>query len=128
MLQKYANPACRAQFRYLHEVRLFEVEFQYSARPAGNGQSKVNGPGNVERWWLGDHCAAHIALRYDPRQGLLMVSTFEDSEKVLTTTVFQSRAAGEVGKVLIRPLDLDRSIRAGRKATSDLNSRRRRVI
>lgn len=71
MLHKCANPACCAQFQYLHQGSLFEVEMQYFESPPCDGEGRVcRGKGHVERWWLCDHCSAHFALRFDPRRGL----------------------------------------------------------
>jgi hypothetical protein len=107
VLHKCANPVCRAQFRYLHQGRLLEVETQYFESPSVSGQGKVrNGKGHIERYWLCDQCVAHSVLRFDRRRGLLMVSG-GDSEGVVTTTVPQSspKVAAEIARVdpTIRP-------------------------
>ena len=50
MLHKCANPVCCAQFRYLNQGKLFEVEIQYVESTLGDGQGKLgNGKGHVER-------------------------------------------------------------------------------
>ena len=129
MLQKCANPVCCAQFRYLNQGKLFEVEIEYVESTLDDGQGKLgNGKGHIERCWLCDQCAAHVALRFDRRRGLVMVSSLEGSEEAPTTAIPQSspKAAG-IARVLIRPLELDLTISPRRKATSELNIRRREI-
>jgi len=110
VLHKCANPGCWAQFRYLHQGKLFEIEIQYFDGPAGRvRENLVNRKGQVERCWLCDRCAARMALRLDPQQGVVMVSSPGDSEVVVTTPILQSslKAAARIARVLVRPLDLD---------------------
>jgi hypothetical protein len=72
VLNKCANPACSAQFRYLHQGKLFEVEVQYAESPPSDRPTKPdNGKGHVERCWLCDDCAAHITLRFDALRGVV---------------------------------------------------------
>ena len=52
MLHKCVNPVCAAQFRYLHEGRLFEVETQYCESSFDRKSKQRNGRGHVERYWL----------------------------------------------------------------------------
>jgi hypothetical protein len=55
MLSKCANPACSANFRYLHEGRLFHVEIGLAAP----------GPENVarfERFWLCEECSKSMTV------------------------------------------------------------------
>lgn len=74
MLAKCVNPVCSAQFRYLRQGKLFEVEIQYLDTPSDNSQREVgDGRVQIERCWLCDECAAHITLRFDKRLGLVMV-------------------------------------------------------
>ena len=124
MLHKCANPACCAQFRYLHQGKLFEVEIQYVESIASNGHGK----GHVERCWLCDNCAEHISLRFDRRRGLVMVSAF-GSEEPLTVAVplAMEKCAEDIARILVRPLDLELtgSIR-GREA-SDSSVRERKT-
>ena len=50
VLQKCANPVCDAQFRYLDQGQLFEVEIQYSQSPRPNDpREPSNGNVHVER-------------------------------------------------------------------------------
>lgn len=118
VLQKCANPVCGAQFRYLHQGKLFEVEIQYSDSPPPNDQREPsNGNVHVERWWLCSGCAVHTTVRFDRKQGLVMVHSLEGWDQRVTTAFPQSsgRVAAEIQRVLIRPLDL--TIR--RKADSE---------
>ena len=61
--------------------------------------------------------------------GLVMVSSLGGSEEALTTAIPQSspKAAAGIARVLIRPLELDLTISPRRKATSELNIRRREI-
>jgi hypothetical protein len=131
VLHKCANPACYAQFRYLHQGKLFEVEIQYVESSSRNGHGKVgNGKGHVERCWLCDQCAAHITLRFDRRMDLVMVSSLGDSEEVVTLAITQSteKALGEVARILIRPLDLDLDLTfSGSRKAAELSVRKREI-
>jgi len=126
VLQKCANPVCRAQFRYLHEGKLFEIKIQYFDSPSAYGQGRLgNGKGQIERCWLCDECAAYIALRFDRQHGVVMVSSFGDSDEKPVILHSNGRAAAETERVLIPPLDLDLSVR--RKATSESKVRMREI-
>jgi hypothetical protein len=130
VLHKCVNPACRAQFLYLRQGRLFEVEIRYLDSPWGDGQDKLgNGKAHVERCWLCDQCAACIALRFDPRQGLIILSSLGDSEDVGTAGILQSseQETSQIPRVLIRPLDLDLTALARRKAASKVDERRSEI-
>ena len=128
MLNKCANPVCSAQFRFLHQGKLFEVEVQY-AESLTSGQTKPgNGKGHAERCWLCDECAAHISLRFDARRGVVMVSSLTGSEETLTTAFSQSNGgtASGIARVLVRRLDvdLDLTVSTRRRSATKLNARR----
>lgn len=90
MLHKCANPVCCAQFRYLHQGKLFEVEIQYFESPSGNGRGKLfNRKGEVERCWLCDKCATRVALRLDPQHGVVIVSSTGKGEEVVKRATLQ---------------------------------------
>jgi hypothetical protein len=130
VLQKCANPVCCAQFRYLNQGKLFEVEIEYVESTLDDGQCKLgNGKGHIERCWLCDQCAAHIALRFDRRRGLVMVSSLGGSEEALTNrdSAIESKGRGRnsTGSDSTVRARLDNSPR--RKATSELNMRRREI-
>ena len=130
MLQRCANPVCCAQFRYLNQGKLFEVEIEYVESTLEDAQGKLgNGRGHIERCWLCDQCAAHIALRFDRRRGLVMVSSLGGSEEALTNrdSAIESKGRGRnsTGSDSTVRARLDNSPR--RKATSELNMRRREI-
>ena len=130
MLHKCVNPACRAQFLYLSQGRLFEVEIRYLDSPWGDGQDKLaNGKAHVERCWLCDQCAACIALRFDPRQGLIILSSLGDSEGVGTAGIMQSStpATARIARVLLRALDMDLTGLTRRKAAGNIDSQRSEI-
>jgi len=109
VLLKCANPLCSAQFRYLHEGRLFEVETQYYETLSDNGQRKLrNCKGHVELYWLCDQCAAHVALRFDQERCAVMLSLQGGSGNTMETAIPHpaSKPATGIARVLIRPLDL----------------------
>jgi hypothetical protein len=110
VLHKCVNPDCSAQFRYLHQGRLFEIEIQYleTADSAPQGTLR-NGKGHVERCWLCDQCATRIALRFDPRRGLVVASSLGCAERVITPATPRSTANAATGRirVLIRSLDMN---------------------
>ena len=143
MLHKCANPVCGAQFRYLHQGWLFEVEIHHVESISSGGRGKSwNGNRQVERWWLCELCAACISLQFDPQRGLVMVSSVEGSEQVVFATVQSSnptvqssnpktanpktanpRTAAGIVRILVRPLDLDRAAWTQRRARVRLNAR-----
>ena len=129
VLHKCANPVCCAQFRYLHQGKLFEVEIQYSESPSADNQGKPgNGKGHLERCWLCDQCAANIALRFDRQRGLVIVSLLSDSEEVVTAISQSSgKAAADIARVMIRPLELDLTVSSRRKAASKSNVQRTEI-
>jgi hypothetical protein len=119
VLQKCANPFCSAQFRYQHQGKLFQVEIQYFENLSGEGKGKSgNGKRHVERCWLCDRCAAHVALRLERRRGLVIVSSLRDFEGSGTTVIPQlnPEAAAGIAGVLIRPLDLELTVSTRREA------------
>jgi hypothetical protein len=129
VLRKCANPVCYVPFRYLHQGKLFEVEIQYSECPCGKGTSS-NGKRYVERYWLCDQCAAHIALQPDSQRGVVLISSLEESREVATTLTlqFHPRGGAEIARVLIRPSDLTLTLSKRRKAASGLETRRRKTL
>lgn len=126
MLQKCANPACCAQFRYLQTGKLFEIEIQYFDSPSEADQVRLgNGRGRIERCWLCDQCADYMTLRVDRERRGIMVYSFGDCRNQ-EPVVLQSngRAAAEIQRILIRPLDLQ-AVR--RKGASELKVKTREV-
>jgi hypothetical protein len=126
VLQKCANPTCYAQFRYLHQGKLFEVEIQYRNGPSDDAPDKLgNGKGHVEWCWLCDQCTARVSLRFDSGQGLVIVRPLAVSEEIVPTAFLQSsgRNVAEISRIMIRPLDLN--LTTTRNAPSESNGRMR---
>ena len=108
MLQKCANPLCTAEFRYLHEGKLFEVETQYrgiSATPAE--RTPRNGKAHVELYWFCKSCSARLVLSFDREQGAMTMRSHVESNDIAVGILPQliRRNAHEVSRVLIRPFD-----------------------
>jgi hypothetical protein len=60
MISKCANPACAAQFRYLHEGRVFNIEIPVpSARPADLSCHRI------EHFWLCEGCVKVLKVVLD---------------------------------------------------------------
>jgi hypothetical protein len=109
VLQKCVNPACGAQFRYLHEGKLFEVETQYLASGSGDGRSKAgHGIGHFDRSWLCDQYAANHMLRFEHRPGIVVSSSSRNSDAETATAIaqFASNSGVAIARVLIRRFDL----------------------
>ena len=127
MLHKCVNPVCGAQFRYLHQGKLFEVETQYLGCRTGDGPDKPgNGKGHVERCWLCDQCAAHNILRFDAGRGVVMFCCLGNSEEGVAIAIpqFRPNAGAGIARVLIRPFDLTFDGFDRRKAAGELSARR----
>jgi len=56
MLSKCANPACSARFRYLHEGRIFNLQFPQHA--PGSQESRPR----VEHYWLCTPCSRTLKV------------------------------------------------------------------
>jgi hypothetical protein len=130
VLHKCVNPDCSAQFRYLHQGRLFEIEIQYleTADSAGQGTLR-NGKGYVERCWLCDQCVTHTALRFDQRRGLIVASSLGRAEGVITLATPQSTANAATGRTraLIRSFDMNLRISSKRKAAGQRSVQRSEI-
>ena len=129
-LHKCVNPDCSAQFRYLHQGRLFEIEIQYLETADSAGQATLrHGKGYVERCWLCDQCVTHITLCFDPRRGLVVASSLGRAERVITPATPQStaNAATERTRVLIRSFDMNLRILTKRDAAGQRSVRRSEV-
>jgi hypothetical protein len=123
LLHKCANPVCGVQFLYLRGGRLFEVEIRYRDWPSRERSGmQCDRKGHLERFWLCDNCAVSVTLRFDRRRGLVLGSTLAGQEQVLTAVIPQSngRSAPDIGRLLIRSVDLNfpigRSQRAARES------------
>jgi hypothetical protein len=107
VLRKCANPVCHVLFRYLHQGKLVEVEIQYKEGPCGSGNSS-NRKRYVERYWLCDRCVVCVALQFDRRRGIVLMSSLGESTEIATTSILQFHRRGgmDIARVLIRPLGL----------------------
>ena len=116
MLRKCANPVCSAQFRFLHQGKLFEIEVQYSESLPANRQPQMgNGRIQIERLWLCDECAGYVTLRFDRQRGLVMAHSQPRSDEVVTVFLQSSGGTvGEISRLLIRPLDLNMTVKPNR--------------
>ena len=125
VLQKCANPACCAQFRYLHQGKLFEIEIEYFNSPSEADQVRLgNGRGRIERCWLCDQCADYMTLRVDRERRGVIVYSFADYDQKPVMLQSNGRPVAEIQRILIRPLDLQ-AVR--RKAASELQVKTREV-
>ena len=123
MLAKCVNPVCCNQFLFLHQGKLFEVEFQYSDGVVASGHREpVNGKMHVERYWLCDKCAEELTLSFDKRQGLVIHSSLGSVGVPIPFSSSRSLSLTEITQVRIRPLDLNFS--GGRDFTGTLKVRR----
>ena len=57
MLSKCAHPTCFAQFRYLHEGRVFKVRLPAFARHVGTHR--------IEHFWLCEECARSLTIVFE---------------------------------------------------------------
>jgi hypothetical protein len=123
VLDTCVNPVCGAQFLYLHQGKLFEVETQYFGGKAGKAR------GYIERCWLGDECAADNVLRFDAGWGVVMICCLGNSDEGVPTALPQSVSNSGTGiaRVVIRPFDLTVDGIDRRKAAGELSMRRRDV-
>jgi hypothetical protein len=86
-------------------------------------------PSYVERCWLCDQCATHIALRFDPRQRLVVASSLGHAEGVIILATPQSAANATTGRTraLIRSLDMNLRISTKRNTAGQRNVRRSEI-
>ena len=71
MLSKCANPQCTAQFRYLHDGKLFRIEV-----PSASGNLAFANDGKkpsrrIEFFWLCTVCCAEMMLAYEEDVGVI---------------------------------------------------------
>jgi len=119
VLRKCANPVCYVLFRYLHQGKLVEVEIQYRECPCGKGASS-NGKRYLERYWLCDQCVAHVALQFDRRRSVVLMSCPGGAGGVATTSIlFHGRDGAEIARVLIRPSDLTLTLSTSERPQAD---------
>ena len=69
MLSKCANPPCPNVFRYLHEGRLFLID--YASGASGRDRSTIGSAG-PEYAWLCSSCCRDLTIRIDRRLGVIV--------------------------------------------------------
>lgn len=125
MLAKCVNPVCSAQFRFLHQGKLFEVEIHHRDNQSSNGQRALgNSKAHTERYWLCDQCTQEVDLHFDGRHGLVVRSRIGSGQAL--RPVFQEssgRTVTEVSRVMIRPLDLNLRVRRSFSGNSKMQAR-----
>lgn len=62
MVSKCANPNCSAPFRYLHEGRIFALEFTAETKV---DSGEVRPQRRIEHFWLCPRCCGSITLTVD---------------------------------------------------------------
>jgi hypothetical protein len=71
MVSKCANPNCKAQFRYLKEGKLFQVETAKLAKSGDRGDKKP--PHKIENFWLCDKCSVTLTVAIERHKGVVVV-------------------------------------------------------
>jgi hypothetical protein len=72
MLTKCANPDCSAQFRYLHEGKLFSIELHdRNANPPLPDSYFWESPRHTQYFWLCTECASKMTLKVEPGKGVV---------------------------------------------------------
>ena len=65
MVNKCANPACGASFRYLRGGKLFLVDLPRSSPGPGNGSPVTRQGRTAEYFWLCDQCCSRLTVVVD---------------------------------------------------------------
>jgi len=73
MVSKCANPACKMEFKYFREGKLFEFEMRGNkpCDPAANKEAKP--PQTRVLYWLCDRCSQSLTLACRPESGVVVV-------------------------------------------------------
>lgn len=72
MLGKCANPECKANFRYLHEGRVFAIYVPATKAQYG-GEIRAARMPCVQYYWLCPDCLQHINIEYDEASDRIVV-------------------------------------------------------
>ena len=69
MIEKCANPACDARFKYLHEGRLFAIEGIDGSNASGLARSAdcIGRSASLQHFWLCDACCKSMVITADPQ-------------------------------------------------------------
>ena len=73
MVSKCANPECAVPFRYFHQGKLFRLETEsgHDRRHEMGDETGVKKPlRRIEFYWLCEHCAGQLTLRYEKGTGV----------------------------------------------------------
>ncbi|GAC1436373.1 MAG: hypothetical protein NVS1B11_26180 [Terriglobales bacterium] len=70
MVSKCANPGCMADFRYLHEGKLFHMEFD-SAGATSSPQTPIKkSVRRTEFFWLCEECSTRMTVTFQRDKGV----------------------------------------------------------
>ena len=75
MLAKCANPACSTTFRYLHEGKLYLIDFKAASagrKSTVDSKSAVK-VGTLEYAWLCSSCLRDVTIQIDDGHGVKVV-------------------------------------------------------
>jgi len=73
MVGRCANPQCRANFRYLHDGRIFAIDVP-AARFHHSGElPTVARPPCVQYFWLCGECLPYMTVEYDEASGSVSI-------------------------------------------------------
>ncbi len=76
MVSRCANPSCGAEFKYLHEGRLYH--FILNDKKAGPLTSQSSA--GVPFWWLCSRCCLSMALIHNGESGVTLVPLHKTRE------------------------------------------------
>lgn len=104
VLDKCANPACFAEFRFLRNGRLFEIETECSGPREAEGKLH-DSKRRLEFYWLCDGCVELFVLRCDGRH-VTTVPLLSGRAKFASVPLIlkgDARSAVEPRRVFVRP-------------------------
>jgi hypothetical protein len=93
MLSKCANPDCSARFRYLHEGKLYSIDFTavFAGRTAPTNVAGRSS--NKEYFWLCALCSREMTIRLDQHYHVLLAQkpgTKKPASPISVSSVAQS--------------------------------------
>ena len=71
MVSKCANPECSRHFHYLHEGKVFKLEFDPAGWPGHDPPSEYGAGHRVEHFWLCSSCALTMTLAVEKGKGVV---------------------------------------------------------
>lgn len=86
MLSKCANPVCSAKFRYLHEGRLYLIDYQavFATRRMSITQPSAGNSNKFEYFWLCSFCCQEMKLLIEEGGRVKLVRKQDESGILLT--------------------------------------------